>query len=291
MCRQNLSPMEYPPAPDNELSPYAVEEGLCWLIWAIGDSQRLPESGSSFSQKNSILWRIFLLMMYLCFKWWTIVAKHLRAKDMFQAWSFNKQRNESVRRDSTMSRNSFGNHVSSCLFTANACAMDSYKCVRRWSTQVTLSARCPSFPASCCASCTIKDQQFTCQGMLIKSQSLETYFLGMATLRLFVLMIRPSIINIWPTTSSNHLSMARGHCQSAVSGSPITTKIASMSAASTRSICARQSASKRELSKKMQAFCRILLFSFVGNPRRIVQAIARVIFTVGSILAHQIISR
>ncbi len=47
---------KYPPAPSRQLSPKVMQVGVLGIIWAMGDSHCMPESGCSLSQKNSISW-------------------------------------------------------------------------------------------------------------------------------------------------------------------------------------------------------------------------------------------
>jgi hypothetical protein len=55
----------------------------------------------------------------------------------------------------------------------------------------------------------------------------------MATVSLLVSMMSSNMVCFGPITSSNHLSMARGHCLTATLGTPITTKMALIVAART----------------------------------------------------------
>jgi hypothetical protein len=65
---QNLRKIEYPPAPSRQLSPNDVAIGVLGIIWAMGVSQKIPDEGWSFPQKNSISYRMVLLIWNLYFE-------------------------------------------------------------------------------------------------------------------------------------------------------------------------------------------------------------------------------
>ncbi len=74
MCYQYPSGMEYPPAPSRQLSPKDVNVGIRGMMWAMGVSQVMSDSGRSFSRKKLIFWRIVLFMFDLNFAWCIILA-------------------------------------------------------------------------------------------------------------------------------------------------------------------------------------------------------------------------
>jgi len=55
--------MEYHPAPSRQLLPNNNAVGVQGMSWAIGVFYMIPEFGRSLSLKNSISWRIDLLMV------------------------------------------------------------------------------------------------------------------------------------------------------------------------------------------------------------------------------------
>ena len=80
ICHQKPSSMEYYPAPARQLSPNDDAVGVRGMTWAIGVFHIIPKFGRSLSRKNSISWRIDLLMMYLYLEWWTSLAAFINAK-------------------------------------------------------------------------------------------------------------------------------------------------------------------------------------------------------------------
>ncbi len=107
MCHQKPSKMQsYPPAPSRQLSPKAVKVGIRGMMWAMGVSHTMPDSGSSFSRKKSISWHIVLLILYWNFAWWTRWAALFIAKLICFTWSFTEQGKEPVLRERQILRNS-----------------------------------------------------------------------------------------------------------------------------------------------------------------------------------------
>ncbi len=147
-CHQNLRLMEYHPKPSRQFLPNAIAVGILGMMWAMGVSQRMPDKGWDFSWKNSISWHIALLMLHLCFAWWTSLAVHFIANKTCLALSLQVPRKVPFFRDRTMFWNSLNDSSRSLLFSEKACAMDAYKWERRWKINVAPWARCPSFPVS-----------------------------------------------------------------------------------------------------------------------------------------------
>ena len=209
--------------------------------------------GWSLSRKNSISCRMDRLIVNLYLAWCIILAAFFSANDMCLFWSLAEHGKAPVRRHSTTSQKSCDDSERRRLFSASKCAMDAYKWVIRWCTQGAPSARWPSLPVSCCASLTMNERQFLCQVASMMALTSFTYEFGMATVRRFVSRMRPSIVFTGPAIISIHLSRASGHCRMAVSGSPMTTNIASMRAARAIFMRIRPTASTKESSTKILA--------------------------------------
>jgi hypothetical protein len=99
--------------------------------------------------------------------------------------------------------------------------------------QLAPSVRRASFPVSFWASETLKQRQLGCQVELSRLRTSWRYLAGMAMVSLLVSMMSPNMVCFGLITSSNHLSMARGHCLTVTSGLPITMKMVSIIAART----------------------------------------------------------
>ena len=125
---------------------------------------------------------------------------------------------------------------------------------------------------------------------MIRRTSL-TYEHGMATVSRFVSRMRPRLVWTGPTTISTHLSRASGHCRTAVSGSPITTNIASMRAAKAIIMIHLVIASRNESSTKILAGSGCASPFLSSTPWLMSHATALVSAIVGSIVAQLIISR
>ena len=136
-----------------------------------------------------------------------------------------------------ISRNSQDDSSRRALLSDNAYAMDEYKWDSRWKTQFAPSARRANFLVSFCASDTLKQRRFECHVVSSNFNTSWRYFSGMETIILSVSIMRPRIICQGPMINSDHLSIANGHCLTNSLGSPMTTKIASIIAASTIFIC------------------------------------------------------
>ncbi len=174
ICHQKPSKMQYPPAPSRQLSPKDVHVGVQGMMWAMSVSHAMFDSGRSFSWKNSISWRIVLLILYWNFAWWTRWAALFIAKLMCFTWSFTKQGKEPVLRERQILRNSGDGSASRCLFSDKANAIDAYKCVSKWNTQLAPSARWLNFPVSFCAFPTVKRRRCECHVVLSRSRTSAT---------------------------------------------------------------------------------------------------------------------
>ncbi len=152
-----------------------------------------------------------------------------------------------------MSWNSADDSVKSLLFSDNAYAIDKYKWDSRWNTQLAPLARRASFPVSFWASYTLKQCWLGCQVELSRSRTSWRYLAGIVMVSLLVSMMSPIMVCFGPITSSNYLSMARGHCLTPTYGSSITTKMALILAARTIFIWSTSSANINALSTYMQA--------------------------------------
>jgi hypothetical protein len=141
------------------------------------------------------------------------------AKDVCQARSLQGVIKALVHIARTMSWNSADDSVKSLLFLDNAYAIDEYKWESRWKTQLAHLARHASFPVSFWASDTLKQRQLGCQVELSRSRTSWRYLAGIARVSLLVSMMCPIMVYFGPITSSNHSSMARGHCLTVTSGS------------------------------------------------------------------------
>ncbi len=82
----------------------------------------------------------------------------------------------------------------------------------------------PSFPTSFCMLLTANDLQLGSQ-RFSRSQTSWMYVLVMPTIILFVSTNMPMMIYLGPTIGSNHFSSDRGHCWTAIFGSPQTRKM------------------------------------------------------------------
>ncbi len=133
--------------------------------------------------------------------------------------------------------NSFENLSRKLLFLDRACAIDAYKCNRRWKIHVAPWARCPSFPVSFWATKTVICFLPGCQVLFKSNRTLRTRVSEIPTVSMYVFIMRPSIIWTCPTIRSSYLSILRGHCLTVVSGSLITKKMALISAANSINIC------------------------------------------------------
>ncbi len=125
-----------------------------------------------------------------------------------------------------MLQNSADYSVRRLLFLDNSYAIEEYKWKSRWNTQLAPLARRASFPVSFWDSDTFKRRWLGCQVELSSLRTSWRYLAGMATVSLLVSMMSHNMVCFGPITSSNHLSMARGHCLTTALGLPITTKIA-----------------------------------------------------------------
>ncbi len=108
---------------------------------------------------------------------------------------------------------------------------------------------------------------------------------------LLVSMMSPSIVCIGATWSFSHLSIARLHWRTEVSGVPMTAKIASMRAAKTYSMFSLEVASVRELSTFILAGSGTLLPWLSRTPVLIEHGIALARSGDGSQVAQEIMSR
>ncbi len=155
------------------------------------------------------------------------------AKEVCRVRSLQGVTKALVRIARIMLQNSADDSVGSLLFLDNSYAIDKYKWESRWNTQLAPLARCASFPVHFWASDTLKQRQIGCQVELSRLRTSWRHLDGMAMVSLLVLMMSPNMVCFGRITSSNHLSMARGHCLTATSGSPITAKMALIVAART----------------------------------------------------------
>ena len=139
-----------------------------------------------------------------------------------------------------MLQNSSNDSINNFLFSARVYAINEYKLDSRWNTQLSpsASARHANLPMSFWDSDTLKQRRFGCKMESSRSQTSVRYLIGIAMVSRLVSMISPKPVYLGPITSSFHLSIARGHCQTDSSGSLITTKIATTIAARTIS-CAQ----------------------------------------------------
>jgi hypothetical protein len=133
--------------------------------------------------------------------------------------------------DRTMSWNSCDDYINNLLFSVRTYVMEENKWESRWKTQLAPSARRANFPVSFWAWDTLKQRRFGCQAESSRVQTSVRYLIGIATVSQLVSMMSPRPICLGPITSSFHLSIARGHCQTESLSSPITVKIASIIAA------------------------------------------------------------
>ncbi len=160
-------------------------------------------------------------------------CRTFHGKDVCRARSLQGVTKALVRIVRTMSRISADDSVKSLLFLDNAHAIDKYKWKSRWKTKLAPLARCASFPVSFWASDNLKQRRLRCQLELSRLRTSWSYLAGIAMVSLLVSMMSPNVVCFGPITSSNHLSIARGHCLTATSSLPITTNIASIVAART----------------------------------------------------------
>ncbi len=98
---------------------------------------------------------------------------------------------------------------------------------------------------------------------------------------------------VWtgPTISSDYFSVARGHCLTNLSGSPITTKIASISEVSFINICCLECPRSSASSTFMWTGRFFSTSLAVNTPLLILHANAGNIGVLGSSLAHPIMSK
>ncbi len=94
-------------------------------------------------------------------------------------------------------------------------------------------ARRANFTVSFWASDNLKQRQLGCWVELSRSRTSWSYLAKMATVSLLVSMMSPNMVCFGPIISSNHLSMARGHCLTKTLGSLITAKMELIIAAKT----------------------------------------------------------
>ncbi len=128
-CHQKPRESEYPPGPLRQLSLKVMNVGILGIMWAIGDSQRILDLGNNFLRKNSISWRIDLVMLYWHLDWCTIFADRLMVKKMWWIWSLTLQKKQPECSDLMRVWNSGEESPRNLLFSERAYAMDVYRWV------------------------------------------------------------------------------------------------------------------------------------------------------------------